>query len=140
MTESLQRLVDEKLSILVEQDGKELYRSTLPGVRPLLEMVDRFPDGLEGADVADRVVGGCAARVFVLLGVKKVRGMTGSESAVGILSAAAIEFSFDRTVADIRNRDDTDSCPFEKLSREHEDPAELVAAMRVKLEQLRAGR
>lgn len=134
----LDRLERESLSILVVRDGEEVYRSQLPGVRPLLEMVEMFPDGLVSATVADRVVGGCAARVFTLLKPARVLALTGSVSARAILHAAGIDFEPRKGVLEIRNRNGTDLCPFEKLSRHHTDPQQLLPAMRTRLAELRA--
>lgn len=134
----LARLESEQLSILACVGEREVYRSALPGVRPLLELVDRFPQGLSGGTIADRIVGGCAARVFVHLRVAEVLGIKGSAAAAQILRAAGISSTFSQTVSEIRNRDDSDICPFERLSRQHRDPLELITAIRAKLAELRA--
>jgi len=130
-------LEDECLSLLVVHQGTELYRSLRDGVRPLLELAAWFPGGLNGATVADRVVGGCAARIFEYLHVGQVVGITGSLSAERILHAAAIPYSFRTTVTEIRSRDDTGPCPFEQLSIEHPDPLDLINAISVRLAELR---
>jgi len=126
-------LEDEGLSLLVVRHGTELYRSYEDGVRPLLELVDWFPGGLEGATIADRVVGACAARIFDYLRVDQVIGLTGSISAEHILHGAAIPFSFRTSVVDIRNRDGTGPCPFEQLSIRHPNPRDLIPAIRARL-------
>lgn len=133
----LRQLLREELSILVVRDGEELYRSQLPGVRPLLELWDRFPGGLKGVTVADRIVGGCAARVFAHLAVSRVLALTGSVPARAILAAAGIEFLVERGVLDIRNRNGTDSCPFEQLSRHYHRAERLIPAIRARLDALR---
>jgi hypothetical protein len=127
----------DALSLLVVRQGTELYRSFHDGVRPLLELTAWFPGGLPGATVADRVVGGCAARVFDFLRVERVVGITGSIAAERILHAAAIPYSFRITVPVISNRDGTGACPFEQLSAEHPDPLDLIRAIGVKLAELR---
>jgi len=124
--------------VLVTKDDCDLYSSSLSGVRPLLEMMEWFPAGFPDATVADRIVGGCAARIFVHLKASVVFSEKSSVEAERILSAAGIEHDSLRTVPEIRNRDDTDICPFERLSREYTDVRELVRQMRRKLEQLRA--
>ena len=137
-TDPLTLLEDEGLSLLVVRDGTELYRSYDGGVRPLLELVEWFPGGLEGSVVADRIVGACAARVFEHLRVAKVLALTGSISAERILHGAAIPFSFRVTVVDILNRDETGRCPFEQLVAVHPQTRDLIPAIRAKLAQLRA--
>lgn len=136
-TDPLALLENDCLSLLVVRQGTELYRSYEDGVAPLMELVDWFPGGLEGATVADRVVGACAARIFDYLHVDHVLGLTGSIAAEHILHAVAIPFSFRTTVVDIRNRDDTDRCPFEQLSIEHKHVRDLIPAVRAKLAEFR---
>jgi hypothetical protein len=136
-TDPLSLVEEESLSILVLRDGMELYRSYEQGARPLLEMVDWFPGGIEGATVADRVVGACAARIFAHLRVGSVLGLTGSVSAESVLHAAGIDHSFRRTVTEIRNRTDTGICPFELLSARHPETPALVAGIRRRLAEFR---
>jgi hypothetical protein len=127
---AIEILKRDRLSILVMRDGTELYRSYADGVRPLLELVDWFPAGIEATDVADRVVGGCAARVFTYLRAGTVDGITGSMLASSVLHAAGIPHRFERLVPDIRNRDNSATCPFEELSRTKEDPLAVITAIR----------
>ncbi|HDQ98786.1 MAG TPA: DUF1893 domain-containing protein [candidate division WOR-3 bacterium] len=136
----LDRLCREELSILIVHGDKELYRSALPGVRPLLDIWLRFPEGLTGATIADRVVGGCAARIFAHLKAARVLALTGSVSARAILAAAGIGFEVKHGVLAIRNRNGTDTCPFEQLSRHYLRAEELVPAIHTRLDQLRPAR
>lgn len=135
----LDRLRQEGLSMVVTRDGQEIYRSRLSGVGPLLSIWQEFPGGLAGATVADRVVGGCAARVFAHLGVGRILALVGSTPARAILAAHGIPFEVEHGVLEIRNRNETDTCPFEQLGRHHTRAEELVPAMRDRLEQLRRG-
>ena len=139
-TDPLVVLENDCLSLLVVRQGTELYRSYDDGVRPLLELVDWFPGGLADATVADRVVGACAARIFDYLHVDHVIGLTGSIPAERILHAAAISYSFRTTVVDIRNRDNTGTCPFEQLSIRHATATELIPAIRARLAEFRSRR
>jgi len=131
-------LEDEGLSLLVVRQGAELYRSYDPGVRGLLELVDWFPGGLEGATVIDRVVGACAARVFEYLRVREVLGLLGSLEAERILHAAAIAFSFRVTVVEVLGREHTGTCPFEELALAYPDPRKLIPVVRTRLAELRS--
>jgi|WetSurMetagenome_2_1015567.scaffolds.fasta_scaffold80294_4 hypothetical protein len=137
-TDPLAVLENDGLSLLVVHQGTELYRSFHDGVRPLTELAAWFPGGLDGATVADRVVGGCAARVFEYLRVGQVVGLTGSTSAERILHAAAIPYYFRTTVTSIRNRDDTGPCPFEQLSLLYPKPLDLINAIGARLAELRS--
>lgn len=135
-TDPLRRLEEEGLSVLVLQGGMVAYSSYQAGVRPLLELVDWFPAGLDGAIVADRVVGGCAAAVFAHLHVHRVLALIGSVAAAQTLHSYSIEHDFRQLVPDIRNRNNSDSCPFERLSRAHPEPSALINAMRRRVAEL----
>lgn len=139
-TDPLAVLEDEGLSLLVLRDSTELYRSYDGGVRPLLELIEWFPGGLDGSVIADRIVGACAARIFEHLKVTKVLALTGSISAERILHAAAIPFFFRVSVVDILNRDGTGRCPFEQLAALHPNPPDLIPAIRAKLAEFRSRR
>lgn len=139
MTGILDRLTTERLAILVELEGERVYSSEKPGIAPLLDLVDRFPDGLDGAAVADRVVGGCAARVFVWLRIVQVYATVGSVAARTIMETAGVDYVCTEEIAEIRNRSQTDVCPFETLSRLHRDPRQLIEAMRHRLSEIRSG-
>lgn len=132
-SDPLALLEEESLSVLVLRDGTELYRSYDEGVKPLMEIVDWFPGGIEGATVADRVVGVCAARVFEHLRAERVLALVGSVAAERVLHRAAIAYGFRCVVTQIRNRAGTDLCPFERLSGDCADTAELLSAVRRRL-------
>lgn len=135
----LDRLEAEGLSMLVVAGPAELYRTQSTGVKPLIELVDHFPGGLYGATVADRIVGGCAARVFAHLKLARVLGLQGSESAAAILDAAGVPWRFRETVQEIQNRAGDGVCPFEVLSRQNPDPHALIPAIRARLATLSRG-
>ncbi|MEO0077890.1 MAG: DUF1893 domain-containing protein [candidate division WOR-3 bacterium] len=126
----LDRLRDEKAALLVLQADRLLFRSMAPGVKPLLELVDRFPQGIPGATAVDRMVGACAARVFVMLQFGRVVAETMSAPGREILVQADMPFSFRRLIPEVRNRDNTDVCPFEKMSGQHSETPGLIQAIR----------
>lgn len=125
------------MSLIALQDGQEVFSSTGTGVRPLLELVEQFPAGLPGAAVIDRVVGGCAARIFVHLGVDEVHAITLSEAGRRILAATNIRHTCLRHAPMIRNRAGTGTCPFEMLNEQHSSVATLLPAMRELLASMR---
>lgn len=130
------RLINSGLSLLVVRKNRVLFTSSAPGVHPLLELTQRFPDGLKGATVVDLIVGGCAARVFIYLKVKAVLGLTVSAFALRLLKKARIPCYYQRLVSEIRNRQNTDICPFEKISRRYPDPEKLIPAIQRRLKKL----
>jgi hypothetical protein len=140
VTDPLARLEEDGLSILITQSGRPVYRSYRAGVRPLIEIAAWFPSGLPGAVVADRVVGGCAALVFAGLRAKRVLALVGSFAAERILHEHAIAFEPRLTVTEVQNRDGSGPCPFELLSRGHQDARTLIPALQAQLAELAQSR
>lgn len=92
------------------------------GVKDLYELLATKPQLLDGAYVADCVIGRGAALLLVLGHVSQVFAQLISEQAVHVLHAADIEIDYDTVVPNIINRDGTDICPVEKLTMNITDP------------------
>lgn len=91
------------------------------GVMDLYEVLVNEPDFLNGALVADKVVGKGAAALMCLGKVKKMYADIISESALSILVDNSIEVTYNKCVTNIINRDHSDLCPVEKLCMGEDD-------------------
>lgn len=85
------------------------------GVKDLLRLLKEEPEMLNGAFVADKVVGKGAAALMVLGGVSSVYADVVSRPALGLFEDADIEIDYGICVPNIINRTGTDICPVEKL-------------------------
>ena len=94
------------------------------GVADLFELLSHEPQILEGASVADRVIGRGAALLMVKGGVREVFAYVISQPALDILREADIPTSFATLQPNIINRTGTDICPIEKLTAATTDPDE----------------
>ena len=92
-----------------------------PGVKDLFILVNTRPQVLEGAYVADRVIGRGAALLLVMGHVSQVFAQLISEQAVKVLRASEINVEYESIVPNIINRDGTDICPVEKLTMDVTD-------------------
>ena len=125
MTEDLIRLLHEgNYSCVVEKDG-EIRAFSRRGVIDLFELYRNDPAFMEGATVADKVVGKGAAAVLALGKVADVWADVLSESACELLHAAGIEVNCDEKVPFIINRTHTGRCPLETVCDVSDNPAEL---------------
>lgn len=95
-----------------------------PGVKDLFILVNTRPQVLDGAAVADRVIGRGAAMLLVLGNVKQVYAKLISEPAIKVLREACIPLDYEKAVPNIINRDGTDVCPVEKLTMNITEPSE----------------
>ncbi|MCC8071942.1 MAG: DUF1893 domain-containing protein [Bacteroidales bacterium] len=111
-----ERLLDSGCSLVVYSpmtSQVSTYHSR--GIADLYELYTSCPEILQGASIADKVVGKGAAALMILGGVRVVYAQVVSQSAKKLLQEAGVEISFD-TVADyIINRQATGMCPVEKL-------------------------
>ena len=94
------------------------------GVIDLFELLTNEPQLLEGACVADRVIGRGAALLMVKGGVREVFAYVMSEPALEVLRRAGIPTTYASLQPNIINRTGTDICPIEKLTAATTDPEE----------------
>ncbi len=100
------------------------YRSTLSGIRPLMNWLTSQPEILENSYVIDKVVGKASALLLTYGKAQKIHGLTMSKAGHEILERYGIEHSWDVMVDYIQNMDHTDMCPMEKKVINIDDPKE----------------
>lgn len=108
----------------VAAKGDRLYISDERGIRPLMDWLSREDRPLEGASVADKVVGKAAALLFVRGGVGEIFAEVMSEAAVGALETHGVPYHAVRMVPRIINREGTGLCPMETRVLDTNSPEE----------------
>ncbi len=128
--EALLNIVNaDHLSLVVyNQDSLSTYRQH--GVQDLLALVEDEPQRLQGAVVADKMVGKAAAALMVVGGVKQVYTNLISTPAREMLEKAGIQVEATEEVEMILNRDKTGQCPMDKSLNDTDDPAECAAILK----------
>lgn len=111
------------------QDGR-VIRFTHRGVADLFSLVTENPSFLDGASVADRVIGRGAALLLVLGGVANVYAQVISKGVLGVLSRAGISVSYGTVVPHIINRAGTGICPVEQLTAQTDSPEEAYVLIK----------
>ena len=104
--------------------GDKVFTSSDRGVKPLLYLLENEKGFLDGASVADKVIGKAAALLMVLGGIKEVHTGVISEPAAEVFEKHNITFFFDMKVERIINRKGDGLCPMETLCIDVEEPAE----------------
>ena len=128
MNDESRRLLNELLfaerysCVIRNGDTIRLFRER--GVRDLYGLLDGDPRLLDGAYVADKVVGKGAAALMVLGGIAELFADVVSRPALAMLDKAHVKVSYTICVPHIINRMQTDWCPIEKLCRECTTPEE----------------
>lgn len=127
--QKLNYLKENNLSILIEKNGRTIFESYDPMLKPLFLCLLEKRDELEGATVIDKIVGRAAALLMTLGNVKEVYTPLASETAKQVLDAVNIPLYAERMIPFIVNRDNTGMCPMEKMANECATADEFFAKL-----------
>ncbi len=120
--------LDAGNTIAIRRGRGGIHTSSLRGVEALLRMVEA--DALQGAWVADKVVGQAAAALLLRGGVRRVHAEVISEPAYRMLNEARVRVTYEKRVPEIRNRDNSGLCPLEALYRDCPDKEQYLQRLR----------
>ena len=124
----LSQLNDLQVSLLVRNAGLTTEYNQR-GVNDLLQLVNNEPQRLQGAVVADKMVGKAAAALMVVGGVKRVYTNLICTPAREMLQKAGIQVIAEQEVDMIMNCDQTDQCPIDKKLNGIDDAIQCVAIL-----------
>ncbi len=116
--------VDSGWSCVIAKGGIIVARDKGRGIKPLLGFLDRGK--LEGAIVADKIIGRAAAAICIVGGVKEVYAKVMSEGAEELLEKFNVKVSSGEAVKEIINREKNGICPMEAKVSGSDDPYEMV--------------
>lgn len=116
MVELIERLYESGCSCVIRNRAGETRYFYRRGVADLYEMVCSDSVFLEGASVADKVVGKAAAALMIKGGISQLYSAVLSEPAEKLFAAHGVQVSCGKIVPFIENRDKSGWCPMEKLS------------------------
>jgi len=130
MKQLIDILHNESLTLVVKSSDGSIHRFTQRGVKDLLTLVTESPAVLDGAIIADKAVGKAAAACMVTGGAQHVHADVMSEPALALLQRYGVKAEYGQLVDHIINRAGTDWCPMERLSRDVDDPAIIIARIK----------
>ncbi|MGB9756433.1 MAG: DUF1893 domain-containing protein [Candidatus Bathyarchaeales archaeon] len=117
LTLAKKRLSKEKdLTLAIAKNGEIIFETSSHGISGFLEAVEKLGDMLNGASVADRVVGKAIALLCVYKSVKMVYAATLSKEAKALFEKHGIYHEWDELVESILDFKKVGICPFEKLA------------------------
>ena len=125
---ALVALLDKGDTTLVVDNGR-VTTYTGRGVSDLHWLLTDHPHMLQGARVADKIVGKGAAALMILGGVRELYTPVISRLALNLLSGYDIKTTYDKVIDHVVNRDKTGWCPVETLCRDLATPKECLAAI-----------
>lgn len=112
-------------------DGS-LHVSEDRGVLPMLLWLDEDRTFLQGASVADKIVGRAAAMLMVYGGVSEIYASVISRSALDYLREQGVEVSYTNTCIAISNRRGDGICPMERAVAPVSDPEKAFEVLKEK--------
>ncbi|MBQ3632824.1 MAG: DUF1893 domain-containing protein [Paludibacteraceae bacterium] len=124
----LARLNEQHISLIVRNAGLTT-EYTQHGVNDLLQLLENEPQRLQGAVVADKMIGKAAAALMVVGGVKQVHTNLICTPAREMLEKAGIVVSAKEEVPMILNRDRSGQCPMDQSLNGIDGPEECVVKM-----------
>jgi len=123
-------LEEEKWNLVIVKEKRVLLSSKERGVAPFFQAVQNIGQSLHNAAVADRIVGSAVAMLCLHARIISVYAGIASQGALDMLKGQGVTVSSKNTVPYISNYDGTDLCPFEKLARNSENPAQLFSNLK----------
>ncbi len=130
------RLLEEGGHTCVLCKDELVLTSGKRGVLPLIEWIEQGRN-LKGFSAADKIVGRASALLFVLAGVREIYASVMSEGALSELEKHGIPAYYGSLVPAIINRQGTGICPMEQAVLGISDPAQALAAVKRRQQELR---
>ena len=115
------RLDDTSASLVVMNKNGEIREFYNRRVIDIVSLIKSGENFLDGAIIADKVIGKVASALLVLAGVKEIYARTISEYAIEVLDNNNIKYSFGNKVDYIINNDKTGMCPMENKFKDEKN-------------------
>jgi hypothetical protein len=131
---------EESLTLTMAKNGEIIFETYSHGISGFLEAVEKLGDMLNGASVADKVVGKAIALLCVYAKVKVVYAATLSKGAKAFFEKHGVYHEWDELVENILDYKKAGICPFEKLATEISNPNEAYKRLKALQNSLKHGR
>ena len=116
------QLYRKKLTLVIVKNGYVLFDTASHGISGFLNAIDQIGDKLEGASIADLVVGKAIALLCVYAGIGEVYAEVLSQKAKKVFEEKGINCEWNRMVDNILDFSRSSVCYFEKAAEAISDP------------------
>lgn len=116
-----ERLKTSSASLVVLGLNGEIREYFNKRVIDIVSLIKSGENFLNGAIIADKVIGKVAASLLVLSGVKEIYAKTISEYAITVLEENDIKYKYENRVSYIINNDKTGMCPMENKFKDEKN-------------------
>lgn len=124
-----QKLQETNASLVVlyaNGEWKAYYQNRIKDIKEILQQ-DKM--ALQGAVIADKVIGKVAGSILAVAGVKEIYADVMSRYAIPVLEENHIQYEYKNLVDYIQNNDKTGMCPMEKKYKEEKDIHKIFKEM-----------
>ena len=141
MTDDMRQLVhllhQTGCSLVVEDSKGEVTSYNRKGVRDLIYLLDNEPERLQGARVADKVIGKAAAGLIIRGGVKCLYAEILSRQALPLLDNNHIDYTYGTLVDAIVIPEGDNRCPLEQIVASATDAKGVESLLRKHFEEVK---
>ncbi|MEM5772795.1 MAG: DUF1893 domain-containing protein [Candidatus Aenigmatarchaeota archaeon] len=117
------KLKENNLTLAIAKNGEIIFESNSEGIKDLIKAIDLFKKELNGAALADKIVGKAVALLCLYSKISSVFAETISMLALQTLEDSKIFVEYEKIVPKILNKRKDDICPFEKISLSLNSPS-----------------
>lgn len=97
---------------------KEYYQNRIKDIKEILR---ENREALQGAIIADKVIGKVASSILTVAGVKEIYADVMSKYAIPVLDKNNIKYEYKNLVDYVQNNEKTGMCPMENKYKEEND-------------------
>ena len=130
----------KELTLAIVKKGQVLFETNSHRISGFIGAIEKLGNILEGAAVADKVVGKAIALLCVYAGISNVYAEVLSEEAKAVFEENRIRHERKELVNNVLNLNKSGACPFEKLAADISDPKEAYNKFKVLQEHLKTYR
>ena len=128
------------LTLIIVKGSSILFETSSHMISGFLDAIELLGDKLEGASVADSVVGKAIALLFVHARIHHVYAEILSQKAKAVFEENGIAYEGKKLVDTILDANRSGLCPFEKAASEISNPKEGYEAFKALLQSLDKGK
>lgn len=119
-------IVEEKLyktnaSLVVLYANGECKAYYQNRIKDIKEILQHDKTALQGAIIADKVIGKVAGSILTVAGVKEIYADVMSQYAIPVLEEKQIKYKYKNLTDYVQNNDKTGMCPMENKYKEEKD-------------------
>ena len=114
-------LYSKNASLVVGYSNGEIKEYYQDRVKDIKDILKENENALNGAIVADKVIGKLAGSLLTVSGVKEIYADVISKYAIPVLEENNIKYKYKTKVEYIKNKDNTGMCPMENKFKDEND-------------------